>query len=279
MSESSRKFVIQLFEILNHHGVDVVVSEVFAKNSEGLAKYAKTATIDNITSDIDAIFSLGGDGTMLDTLAMVGRNQTPILGINTGRLGFLATIAKDQIEHAMDLFLGGKYSIDLRTLICLETKENLFTSQNYCLNEFAILRRETSSMIVVKAYLNGQYLNTYWADGLMVATPTGSTGYSLSCGGPILAPQSKDFVITPVSPHNLNVRPLIVPDTSELTFEVESGKTNYLISLDSRSEPVIGNIMLKVRKADFSANLIKIEGDNFFDTLKNKLSWGLDKRN
>ncbi len=280
INESSYDYIAGLFKNLIERKTEIVLTDALLRaNRDFLSRWDFEKFDPGNIADIDAFLSLGGDGTILDTLTLVGREETPILGINTGKLGFLATIAKEQISNAMELLFHGNYSIDKRTLISLETEKDLFNGKSYALNEFSILRRETSSMIVIRAFLNGELLNTYWADGLMVATPTGSTGYSLSCGGPILVPHTSNFVITPVSPHNLNVRPLIVPDVSELTFEVESSDTNYLIALDSRSIPVTGSMMLKVRKADFCANLIKIEGDNFIDTLKNKLSWGLDKRN
>ena len=229
--------------------------------------------------NFDAFISIGGDGTFLETLTHVGSLEIPILGINTGRLGFLASIAQDQIRGAIDKLLTGDYEVEKRSLVILTSNLELFNGVNYGLNEFSILRKDSSAMIVIKSYLNGDFLNSYWADGLMVSTPTGSTGYSLSCGGPILLPENENFIISPVSPHNLNIRPLIVPDTSEFSFEVESRTNNFLISLDSRSQTVNDNIQMKVKKAPFKAYLIKVEGMSFIETLRNKLSWGLDKRN
>lgn len=227
----------------------------------------------------DAFISIGGDGTFLETLTHVGSLETPILGINTGRLGFLASISQDQIRGAIDKLLTGVYEIEKRVLVFLTSNQEIFDGVNYALNEFSILRKDSSAMIVIKSYLNGDFLNSYWADGLMVSTPTGSTGYSLSCGGPILLPENENFIITPVSPHNLNIRPLIVPDTSVFNFEVESRTNNFLISLDSRSQTVNDSIQMKVQKAPFQTYLIKLEGVSFIETLRNKLSWGLDKRN
>ncbi|MAJ50674.1 MAG: NAD kinase [Flammeovirgaceae bacterium] len=227
----------------------------------------------------DAFISIGGDGTFLETLTHVGSLETPILGINTGRLGFLASISQDQIRGAIDKLLTGVYEIEKRVLVFLTSNHEIFDGVNYALNEFSILRKDSSAMIVIKSYLNGDFLNSYWADGLMVSTPTGSTGYSLSCGGPILLPENENFIITPVSPHNLNIRPLIVPDTSVFNFEVESRTNNFLISLDSRSQTVNDSIQMKVQKAPFQTYLIKLEGVSFIETLRNKLSWGLDKRN
>ncbi|MEP0366605.1 MAG: NAD kinase [Cyclobacteriaceae bacterium] len=231
-------------------------------------------------STFEAIFSLGGDGTLLNTLTYVGDTQLPIMGINLGRLGFLANIAKENIEPALASYFAGDFEFEDRTLIALESDIEAFSTDHYALNEFAILRKDTSSMIVVKAYLNGEYLNTYWADGLMVSTPTGSTGYSLSCGGPVIMPQTKNFIITPVSPHNLNVRPLIVSEESELKFVIDSSRNqSFLVSLDSRSEAIESPKEFIIRKADFSARLIKVRGSSFLDTLRNKLTWGLDRRN
>jgi NAD+ kinase len=201
------------------------------------------------------------------------------MGINTGRLGFLATISKDNLNHALDLYFQNQYDFDERTLLRLEADDDLFDGKNFALNEISISRKDTSSMIVVKCYLDGQFLNTYWADGLMVSTPTGSTGYSLSCGGPIIMPNTKNFIITPVSPHNLNVRPLIISENSRLGFEVESKNQAFMVSLDSRSESIDHKSSLSVRKADFYAKLIRLEGISFLDTLRTKLTWGLDKRN
>lgn len=276
---SSHEHVRHLISLLDKYEFAVFLTRSLEGSNRELDFGLATVLDEFNPQDYDAIFSLGGDGTFLETLTIVGDTKVPILGINTGRLGFLATIAKDQIHNAIAKIVEGKYKIEERTLLALDTDASIFGGKRYALNEFTILRKETSSMIVIKAFLDGNYLSTYWADGLMVATPTGSTGYSLSCGGPILLPHTSNFIITPVSPHNLNIRPLIVPDTSEITFEVESRNLDFLVSLDSRSETVHGGLDLKVRKSDFKAKLIKIEGDLFVDTLRNKLNWGLDKRN
>ncbi len=248
---------------------------------KGLSIFKDYPVFDRSTdlSGFEAILSLGGDGTLLNTLTYVGRSQLPIMGINLGRLGFLANISKDQIELALDSYFAGDFEYDDRTLVSLETDIGAFDGNNYALNEIAILRKDTSSMIVVKCYINGEYLNTYWADGLMVSTPTGSTGYSLSCGGPVIMPQTKNFIITPVSPHNLNIRPLIVSENSELRFTIESRNQSFLVSMDSRSEAIDCPQELIIKKANFSARLIKVKGSSFFDTLRNKLTWGLDRRN
>lgn len=228
---------------------------------------------------LDFMFSLGGDGTLLDTITYVGEDELPLIGINTGRLGFLATTPKEKIKEVIDALYNNYYTYDYRTLIRLDADQDLFEGMNYSLNEFAILKKDTSSMIVVHAYIDGEFLNSYWADGLIIATPTGSTGYSLSCGGPLVLPQSNNFIVTPVSPHNLYVRPMVVSDKSVLSFEIEGRSKNFLISLDSRSRTVDASIQLAVRKENFRAKLVKLTGYNFFDTLRQKLNWGLDNRN
>lgn len=227
----------------------------------------------------DFMISAGGDGTLLEAITFVGDRGIPVLGINTGRLGFLATTGREEIAEAIDCLLSGAYKIKERTLIKLINGEQWFGGINFGLNEFAILKRDTSSMIVVHTYVDGEYLNSYWADGLLVSTPTGSTGYSLSCGGPLVVPGSHDFIIAPVSPHNLNVRPLIVSDDSTISFEVESRSNNFLISFDSRSVKVPANIRLAVKKADFKIKLVELKNYNYYETLRQKLNWGLDLRN
>jgi len=276
IDNDSRKYVTQIVDRLDKEGVEIACTSSFLKRNptvSGLRPQEK------ITEDFDAVFSLGGDGTFLESLLFVGEKEIPILGINMGRLGFLATIAKDYIKESLYLLFKGQFEIEKRSLISIDTNLELFDGKCYALNECAILRKDLSSMIMIKCYINDQYLNTYWADGLMVATPTGSTGYSLSCGGPLMMPDSKDFVITPVSPHNLNVRPLIVSDDSELRFQIETRDRSYLLSLDSRSETIENNVDVVIKKAPFSGKIIKIDGINFPDTIRNKLGWGFDKRN
>ncbi|MBC6610200.1 NAD kinase [Hymenobacter sp. BT507] len=229
--------------------------------------------------DVQFVLSIGGDGTLLDTVTYVGSLEIPILGINTGRLGFLATINPERIAQALDALFKGHFVIEERSLIRVDTDPEVFNGINFGLNEFSILKRDTSSMIVVHTYIDGEYLNSYWADGLIVSTPTGSTGYSLSCGGPVMLPQTNNFVIAPVCPHNLNVRPLIVPDESVISFEIEGRSNNFLLSLDSRSVTVDAGIQIAVRRETFNAHLVKLNHVNFLSTLRSKLNWGLDRRN
>ncbi len=274
-------YVSEIIQIIQQYGREIYVSAALAELPTvfELLKDFPQYDQEQDLGEFEAIFSLGGDGTLLDTLTHVGSSEVPILGVNLGRLGFLAVISRENIKEALSAFFNGQYSVDKRTLLELETSAPLFEGKTYALNEFAILRKDTSSMIVVETFLDGEFLNTYWADGLMIATPTGSTGYSLSCGGPIIMPDTGTFIITPISPHNLNVRPLIISENSELTVRVTLPNQSYQISLDSRSEAVEEQMNLLLRKAPFYANLVKVKGVSFPDTLRTKLSWGLDKRN
>lgn len=233
----------------------------------------------DLTEDIEHIVSLGGDGTLLDTITLVRDKKIGVMGINFGRLGFLASIGKEQVEMAVKALAQRTYVEDRRTLIHVDANIPLFGDLPYALNEFTILKRDVNSMIKIHTYLNGEFLNTYWADGLIVATPTGSTGYSLSCNGPIVFPDSQSFVITPVAPHNLNVRPIVVPDDHVISFEIESRGDQVICSLDARREIVHKDVQLAVRKEQFTVNLLRLSENNFLQTLHNKLTWGLDKRN
>lgn len=234
---------------------------------------------DLLRQEIDSMITLGGDGTILDAVTLVRDSDIPMMGINLGRLGFLANIGKDQIAQAIESLVTNAYIIDRRTLLHIESNFPLFGAAPYALNDFTILKRDTSSMIVVSAYINGEFLNSYWADGLIVATPTGSTGYSLSCGGPIVFPNSGNFVITPVAPHNLNVRPIVIPDDSVVSFEIEGRSDSFLCTLDSRFEAITPKHQIAIRKEDFTINLVRLHDRNFMSTIRDKLSWGLDRRN
>ncbi len=234
---------------------------------------------EDLTDEIEFIISLGGDGTLLDTITLVRDKKISIMGINFGRLGFLASIGRNEVKTAVKAIARRTYVNDTRTLIHVEADMPLFGSIPYALNEFSIHKQDVASMIKIHTYLNGEFLNSYWADGLIVATPTGSTGYSLSCGGPVVFPDAGSFVITPVAPHNLNVRPIIVPDSNIISFEVESRTEKIICALDSRREIVNKNVTLAVKKEDFGINLVRLSENNFLQTLRNKLTWGLDKRN
>jgi len=242
-------------------------------------KYSTFNSSEDMEADIDCMISLGGDGTLLDTVTLVKDSGIPVLGVNYGRLGFLANIGKEELHSALEALANRKYVLDKRTLIHLDANIPLFGETPYALNEFSLHKKDSSPMIKIHTYLNGEFLNTYWADGLIVATPTGSTGYSLSCNGPVVFPDSASFVITPVAPHNLNIRPIIVPDDNIISFEIEGRTDGFLCTLDSRREIVTKEIQLAVKKESFGVNLIRLNENNFLQTLRSKLSWGLDKRN
>ena len=234
---------------------------------------------EEISSDIDFLFSIGGDGTLLDTVSLVKDSKIPVVGVNAGRLGFLSSVSRENLEFAIDSLAKGHYSTDARTLLRVESNFPIFEGQNIALNEFTIHKKETSSMITIHTYLNGEYLNSYWADGIMISTPTGSTGYSLSCGGPIIVPQSESFVITPIAPHNLHVRPIVVSDKNVISLEVEGRSQHFMATLDSRSDTIDSGYQLAVRKETYCINLVRLSNENFLNTLRKKLNWGLDTRN
>jgi NAD+ kinase len=281
-SDNIAPFIQMLFDELQRRGAELYMVEhfqLYLKNTLNLPTGIQTFSRGDKLEGVDVVLSIGGDGTLLDSVTYVGAQEIPILGINTGRLGFLATIPYDSINIALDALYKGHYTLDDRALIHVESDQEIFDGLNFGLNEFSVLKRDTSAMIVVHTYIDGEYLNSYWADGLVVATPTGSTGYSLSCGGPLVLPQTNNFVISPVCPHNLNVRPMIVSDRSVISFEVEGRSSGYLASLDSRSTPVDMSVQLAIRRESFVARLVKLNHVNFLSTLRSKLNWGLDKRN
>jgi NAD+ kinase len=275
-------FIQEMFDNLKSREAEILVYKNFSVFLDKVGiKYhsAKIYSYHEELEDTDFLFSIGGDGTFLESVSFAGPQQIPLLGVNTGRLGFLATTPREKILQAIGSIYKHTYKFEERTLIHLDSDTDLFNGVNFALNEFAILKRDISAMIVVHTYINGEYLNSYWADGLIISTPTGSTGYSLSCGGPLVMPSTNNFIISPVSPHNLNVRPMIVPDSSILSFEIEARNKNFLISLDSRSKSVPVKTKLTVRREKFKAKIVELEGYNYFQTLRNKLNWGLDLRN
>ncbi len=233
----------------------------------------------DLPADTDFIISLGGDGTILDTVCFVGNKLIPILGINLGNLGYLASVIPTEIEQAIDCLEKDKFIKDNRTLLRLDSSKEIFDTNPFALNDFSIQRKDSSALVKIHTYLNGEFLCTYWADGLIVSTPTGSTGYSLSCGGPIIAPNANSFAITPVAPHNLNVRPIIIADNTVVSLEVEGRASQYLCTLDARSAIIDASYSIGIRKEDFNIVLVRLDGHNFLSTLRNKLYWGADKRN
>jgi NAD+ kinase len=283
LEEDKRNDVQFFFDELTRQKIAAVVFLPFfedLKNRINLSGDITTFYLaEDLTEEIDFVISLGGDGTLLDTVTLVRDKGIPILGINFGRLGFLAGIGRDQLADAVKALSRQTYVIDKRTMIHLDASLSMFGNVPFGLNEFSIHKRDTAPMIKIHTYLNGEFLNTYWADGLIVATPTGSTGYSLSCNGPIVFPDSGIFIITPVAPHNLNVRPILVPDNNIISFEIESRDEQIICALDSRREIVSKSVQLAVKKESFHLNLLRLTENNFLQTLHNKLTWGLDKRN
>ena len=233
----------------------------------------------DLEPDTDILVSVGGDGTFLDSAVRVKDSGVPVLGINSGRLGFLANIAQEEIPQAIQWLCAGKCEVEQRALVKLEMEDNPFSNFNYSLNEISVQKTERSSLLKVHAYIGGEYLTTYWADGLIVATPTGSTAYSLSCGGPIISPSSDNLIITPVSPHNLNMRPLILPGDVKIRLKVESRSGDFMVSADSRTRTVPDHYELFISSGDFKINVVKMPGHSYYETLRNKLNWGEDKRN
>jgi len=281
-NRQSSPFVERILEVLVSNKSDIFISSKFQKHLKSTAfkkfKYKTYEPGDNL-KNLDLFLSIGGDGTLLESVTHIGKTEVPILGINTGRLGFLAAISREETEDALELIFRKEFRLDKRAVLKLESNHDLFDGFNFALNDFTIVKKDTSSMITVRTYIDGELLNSYWSDGIIVATPTGSTGYSLSCGGPLVFPRSGNFVITPVSPHNLTVRPIVVSDQCEITFQVEGRSKKYLVSLDSRIATVDETVKLKIVKADFRVNLIEVKGQHYFKTLRQKLNWGLDIRN
>lgn len=281
-NETAIVYVQHLIDCLLENEVEISIYTAFHAYLQPRIKLPSNISLfstHNELHNVQYLISVGGDGTLLDTVTLVRDSGIPIIGINMGRLGFLASIAKQEIKTAVESLIKGHFTIDKRSLIRVESDIPLFQGVNYGLNEVTIHKKDTSSMIIIHAYLNGEFLNSYWADGLILATPTGSTGYSLSCGGPIIFPNSENFVITPISPHNLNVRPIIISDNQVITFEVEGRSAHYLATLDSRTETLETSIQLAVRKESFQINLIRLSTETYLSTLRNKLMWGLDTRN
>jgi NAD+ kinase len=269
---------------LHKHDIAICIFHDLLQKFELCAPVGKEAYIPftsayDLPENIDCLISLGGDGTVLDSVTLVGDSNIPILGINYGRLGFLASISKDELSLMVDALVNRTYVIEKRALIHLDANIPVFGTTPYGLNEFVLHKRDTSPMIKIHTYLNGEFLNSYWADGIIVSTPTGSTGYNMSCNGPILFPDSASFVITPVAPHNLNVRSIVVPNTSVISFEIE-GRTDELIcALDARKEIVPKTIELALKQELFSVSFIRLNENSYLTTLRTKLTWGLDKRN
>ncbi len=284
LKEKDIPFVQILFDELSAMNINAFVYTPYKKQLHGNIQFKNDigdfdGYMDFKVKKINVLITLGGDGTMMDATTIVRDSKVPIIGLNLGRLGFLASIEKQRIKEVVQLLKAGRYAIMERQMIKLDSNYPLFGEIPFALNEFTLLKRDTSSMISIHTYVNGAYLNTFWADGLILATPTGSTAYSLSCGGPIVFPGSGNFVITAVAPHNLNVRPIVLPDSSIVTFEVEGRAENFLCTLDSRTETITAAYKLAISKNDFPINLIQLQGARFVKTLRSKMGWGIDSRN
>ncbi len=282
---STEPIINDIFVFFNKNNVEMIIESHFLMmlNERKIVenKYKTFTSHTELDSSFYMLISIGGDGTILRAATLVQDSGVPILGINAGRLGFLATVQKENIATFLQLVLDKKYTISKRTLLSLSSSSpnKSIEEMNFAMNEITVSRKDTTSMITIDTYLNGEYLNSYWADGLIISTPTGSTGYSLSCGGPILTPDVKSLVITPLAPHNLNARPLVVPDETEIRLKVTGREANYLVSLDSRVTSVKNESILTLKKTPFKINMVEIQGETFLKTLRNKLLWGEDKRN
>ena len=282
--EEAIAYVQQLFSKLELLETKLFIYKPFYEflkknNIVFISEISLFSAANELKKTIDFMFSVGGDGTILDVITIVKDSGIPILGLNTGRLGFLSSISKDNCLEAIDNLINKKYTIENRSLIRLETKDSLFGGLNFALNEVCIQKVDSESLVTIKVNVNDEYLNSYWADGLIIATPTGSTGYSLSCGGPIVAPESENFIITPIASHNLTVRPIVIPDDNVITLTVEGRSKVFICALDSRKQTIDSSVTLTIRKESFKINLVKLENENFFSTIRNKLMWGIDKRN
>lgn len=273
----------KLFDWLNTHNVNVIIYKPYRDYLAGQMgvkpSYPVFEADSVLDTDIDCMISIGGDGTMLSTMVLVKDTGIPVIGLNTGRLGFLSSVPKENMDAALAQLLDRKYTLENRVLLEVQAGNEILGPERIALNDATVLKKDTSSMIAIHTWLNGEFFNTYWADGLIISTPTGSTGYSLSCGGPIILPSSQSFVITPIAPHNLNMRPVIVPDSTQVRLIIESRQDSNLISLDSRNYTLKTGTEINIQKAKYGVNLIKMPDISYIQTLRNKLLWGVDKRN
>lgn len=282
---STEPIIRDIFVFFNSNNIEIIIEAAFLKmlyEKQLVKKEYKTfSSHKELDSSFDMLLSIGGDGTILRAATLVRNSRIPILGINAGRLGFLASVQKENIEAFLQIVIDKRYTISKRTLLSLNIspKNKDIQDINFAMNEISVSRKDTTSMITIETYLNGEFLNSYWADGLIIATPTGSTGYSLSCGGPILTPDVKSLVITPIAPHNLNARPLVIPDNTEVRLKVTGREEQYLVSLDSRITSIKNESILTIKKTPFQIHMVEIPDETFLKTLRNKLLWGEDKRN
>lgn len=283
VSKTNLPYVVELLAHFHKMGWNPVLEKdlkaQLVKKIGLSAATSEFSSYKDFTGGIDLVVSLGGDGTFIQSVNYVRDSQVPIIGINTGRLGFLANISKESMNEAFEKLQDKKFEYQERSLLRVETASGHFGDANVALNEVTVSRKDSSAMLTVHATLDDEYMNSYWADGLIISTPTGSTAYNLACGGPIIDPQCQLHVVTPIAPHNLNVRPIVVPDSTVIKLSVEGRSRNYLLSLDGNSVNIKQREEVVIRKADFMINVIRLEGHNFLDTIRNKMLWGIDRRN
>ena len=281
MSATSAPLVVRVLAALKKHGIEVSLEEMLAAwlREHGVREPWPTFDgLDPLPRGFDVFITLGGDGTFLDGVAMVGSTGLPMVGVNLGRLGYLSTVRVEDLDTALAALTEGRFTIEERSLVQVDGCGDALGDRNFALNEISVHKRDSSTMLSIRASLGDRYLNTYWADGLIVATPTGSTAYSLSCGGPLLDPACDSFVITPIAPHNLNVRPFVIPDHHVVHLNVDARGDKYLVNLDSRNATLDTSAELRISKAPFNLRMVHFQGQDHLDTLRSKLTWGLDMR-
>ena len=284
-STSLEEIIPEFIQIIQAKNIAIQIEENFYKILENIEGFPSLENIEIFTGnndlwrDLDYFFTFGGDGTILSAITYVRDLGVPVVGVNTGRLGYLATINKKDLIPNLEAILNKDYNISKRSLLEIKISKGKGIACPLALNELTIMRKETTSMITVDAYINGELLNSFWADGLIIATPTGSTGYSLSCNGPIISPDNRNFVITPIAPHNLNVRPIVIPDKDNLKLIVKSRVPEYSLSLDSRLISLSTNVEVEVKRANFCVNIVELKNSSYLETLRKKLFWGVDNRN
>jgi len=272
-----------ILELIEKHGFEPVIYERYEHflNQEGHLKsgYPTFNREEVNIKDYCCLISVGGDGTLLDTVTLVRDSDVPIIGLNAGRLGFISSLSVDELEEVLTCLEEKTFEVDKRSLIQVKTSRDVFGTLNFGLNEVTLHKKDTASMIRIESFVDDEFLNTYWADGLIVSSPTGSTAYSLSCGGPIIVPGSENFVITPIAPHNLNVRPVVVSNNVKLRLKADGRSDNFLLAIDSRPETIYPNEEILISKSPFTISLLRPKGHTFLNTMRNKLAWGFDKRN
>ena len=283
ISSENAACIQRLYDELNRHKISTIVYEPFLNKLRDFIDIPNDVKTFHDNSELknsaDFLFSIGGDGTLLDTITIIQDSGIPVFGINLGRMGFLSSVSKDHIVAAIDKLVNKRFNLDKRTLLRLETTEHIFGKLNYAMNEFTVYKKFPSSMLKIEAFVNDEFLNSYWADGLIIATPTGSTAYSLSSGGPIILPMSQNFVITPIATHNLTVRPVVIPDNSKIKIKIVGRSKEFYVSLDSRTEVTDSDTELIIQREDFMINLVQLDDESYFKTIRDKLMWGLDLRN